>query len=77
MTIKVTTPPQHGHVSTQIINKDVTLRNGQSRRVHATQVVYQSKKGFVGMDSFAYVWLTHDPADKRDRAPITISVTVR
>ena len=74
VSIKVTQPPAHGTISTQIVPQVVTVR-GQSRTVHATQVVYHSKQGFIGEDKFTYLRLTNDPTDPNNGS-ITISVTV-
>jgi hypothetical protein len=77
VSIRVTVPPSNGKVTSRIIPRTVRLQNGHERVVHATQVVYQSKNGFVGQDSFTYLRITKDPTDPDNNRDYTISVTVR
>ena len=74
--IQVTQPPAHGTVSSRIGNEQVTFR-GARRMVRATQVLYRSKKGYIGDDTFTYLRLTDDPTDRLNNESITIAVTVR
>jgi len=42
-----------------------------------TEVVYQSKKGFVGEDSFKLLRVSGDPSDPYKNEEVTIAVTVQ
>jgi hypothetical protein len=76
VSIKVTAPPLHGHVGSRRV-KTVVRVNGKERTVTATEVVYRSQRGFVGIDRFSFVRLTKDPTDPYNDRATTIAVTVR
>ena len=75
VSLRLVRPPQHGHFSTRTVHKDVFVR-GRHLRARAIQVVYKSKKGFVGEDRFTYLRTTKDPTDPHN-GQVTIVVTVR
>ena len=75
--IQITRPPAHGTVTTQPALEHVTLRSGERRTVHATQVVFRPKKGYLGEDTFTYVRITDDPTDRNNGKSFTIAVTMR
>jgi len=77
ISIQYTSKPAHGTVRTVTTVEPRTLRNGKSMNVHVTEMVYQSKKGFVGEDSFTYHRITGDPNDPNNGKEYTIAVTVR
>jgi hypothetical protein len=77
VTIQYTARPANGSVHTQVTVQPKMLRNGTSKTVHVAQVVYQSKKGFVGQDSFTYRRVSGDPTDPDNNKEYTIAVTVR
>jgi hypothetical protein len=75
--IEVTKSPEHGTVRTQSVTTPRTLRDGTTKTVHETRVVYQSSKGFTGQDAFAYRRISGDPSDRSNDENITILVTVK
>jgi hypothetical protein len=77
VSLKITSRPSNGQVTVKNESRVVTLRNGQQKTVRVAQVYYQSKKGYVGPDSFTYVRSTADPTDQDNNSAITISVTVK
>jgi hypothetical protein len=77
VTIQYTARPANGSVHTQVTLQPKMLRNGTSKTVHVAQVVYQSKKGFIGQDSFTYRRISGDPTDPDNNKEYTIAVTVR
>ena len=52
--IQYTAQPANGTVRTQVRVEPKTLRNGEVRNVRLAHAVYQSRKGFIGQDSFTY-----------------------
>jgi hypothetical protein len=75
--IEYTSRPKNGTVRTHVTTGVRQLRNGQQKSVHLTHVVYQSRKGFVGEDSFSYRRTTADPTDPLNGHEYTVAVTVR
>jgi hypothetical protein len=75
--IQVTKSPDHGTVRTQSVSTPRTLRDGTTKTVHETRVVYQSSKGFAGQDAFVYRRISGDPSDRSNNENITILVTVK
>ena len=69
--------PKNGTVTTRVTTGVRPLRDGQQKTVHLAQVIYQSRKGFVGEDSFTYRRTTADPTDPRNGHEYTVAVTVR
>jgi hypothetical protein len=77
VTIQVVTPPQNGAVSSKVSSGSRTLKNGQKMTVRLTSVVYQSRKGYVGQDSFTYRHVSADPTDPNNGKEYTVAVTVK
>jgi hypothetical protein len=75
--IVYTSRPTSGIVRTQVTSQPKALRNGTTKTVRVSQVVYQSKKGFVGQDMFAYRTISGDPTDPYNNKEYIIAVTVR
>ena len=76
VTIQYITRPKNGTVTTRVSTGSVSL-HGQTRTVHLTRVVYQSRKGFAGEDSFTYRRTTADPTDPLNGHEYTVAVTVK
>jgi hypothetical protein len=76
ITIQFTARPKNGTATTQSFYRPVSV-NGQVRTVRAVKVFYQSKKGFVGQDTFTYRRISGDPTDPDNKKEYTIAVTVR
>jgi len=76
VTIRFTSRPQNGTVTTRAVARPVAV-NGQTKSVHAVRVVYKSKSGFIGQDSFTYRRVTSDPTDPDNGKEYTVAVTVR
>jgi len=76
VTFRVVSPPQHGTVRTQYQVRAVG-RASQGASARVTEVVYQSKKGFVGEDSFKLLRVSGDPSDPYKNEEVTIAVTVQ
>ena len=77
VTIEYITRPKNGTATTQVGSGSRPLRNGQMRTVRLARVIYQSRKGFVGEDSFTYRRTTADPTDSMNGREYTVAVTVR
>lgn len=77
VSIEVVSPPKNGAVTTRTSSGQRKLRNGEAKTVRLTSVVYQSKKGYVGEDSFTYRRVTADPTDPDNGKVYTVAVTVR
>lgn len=77
ISIQYTTKPANGTVRTVTKTAQRTLRNGKPVNVHVTEMIYTSKKGYVGEDSFSYRRITGDPTDANNGKEYTIAVTVR
>ncbi|XUJ36565.1 hypothetical protein ACQ5SK_18210 [Bradyrhizobium japonicum] len=77
VSIEVVSPPKSGAVTTRVSTGQRKLRNGEAKTVRLTSVVYQSKKGYVGEDSFTYRRVTADPTDPDNGKVYTVAVTVR
>ena|SRR5690242_20224521 len=77
VTLQYTARPAHGSVHTEVSLQPKALRNGTIKTVHVADWIYQSKKGFVGQDSFTYRHVTADPTDTRNGSEYTVAVTVR
>ena len=77
VSIEVVTPPKSGAVTTRASTGQRKLRSGEAKTVRLTSVVYQSKKGYVGEDSFTYRRVTADPTDPDNGKVYTVAVTVR
>ncbi|HTO61985.1 MAG TPA: hypothetical protein VMM15_12095 [Bradyrhizobium sp.] len=77
VTLQYTARPAHGSVHTEVSLQPKALRNGTIKTVHVADWVYQSKKGYVGEDSFTYRHVTADPTDTRNGNEYTVAVTVR
>lgn len=77
VTIQIVARPRNGTAKPQVASGTRVLRNGQIRTVRLARVVYQSRKGFVGEDSFTYRRITADPTDTMSGREYTIAVTVR
>jgi hypothetical protein len=75
--ISVTAPPAHGTVQTRVRTLPRRQRDGSTHMVRETQVIYQSKKGYTGDDTFTYRRVSTDPSDPRNNQELTIQVTVR
>jgi len=76
VTIQYISRPKNGTVTTRVTT-GVRSAYGQPRTVHLAQVVYQSRKGFVGEDSFTYRRVTADPTDPLNGKEYTVAVTVK
>jgi hypothetical protein len=76
ITIQFTARPKNGTAATQSFSRPVSV-NGQVKTVRAVKVFYQSKKGFVGQDTFSYRRISGDPTDPDNNKEYTIAVTVR
>jgi hypothetical protein len=74
--VQYTLRPTNGTVRTQVAERAMTLRNGEIKTVRVTQVIYQSRKGFVGQDNFTYRRISGDPTDPDNNKEYTIAVTV-
>jgi len=77
VSIEVVSPPKNGAVTSRVSTGQRKLRNGEAKTVRLTSVVYQSKKGYVGEDSFTYRRVTADPTDPDNGRVYTVAVTVR
>jgi hypothetical protein len=77
VTIQIVTRPRNGTATPQVASGSRVLRNGQTRTVRLARVVYQSRKGFVGEDSFTYRRITADPTDTQNGREYAVAVTVR
>ena len=77
VSIQVVSPPKNGTVTTRASSGQRKLRNGEAKTVRLTSVVYQSRKGYVGEDSFTYRRVTADPTDPDNGKEYTVAVTVR
>ena len=77
VTIEYLTRPANGTVRTKVFPYPKKLRNGEVKTVRVSQVIYQSKKGFVGQDSFTYRRVTADPTDPDNGKEYAVAVTVR
>lgn len=76
VTIQFTARPKSGTATTQSFSIPVSVK-GQSKTVRAVKVFYQSRKGFVGQDSFTYRRITADPTDPESGKEFMVAVTVR
>ena len=76
VTIQYLARPKNGTATTRV-STGVRSVYGVSRPVHLTQVIYQSRKGFVGEDSFTYRRITADPTDRLSGTEYAVAVTVR
>lgn len=76
VTIQFTARPKNGAATTRSFSIPVSV-NGQSKTVRAVKVYYQSRKGFIGQDSFTYRRITADPTDSDSGKEFTVAVTVR
>jgi hypothetical protein len=76
VTIQFTARPKNGTVTTQRTSRSVSV-NGQNKTVQAVKVYYQSKKSFIGQDTFTYRRITADPTDPDSGKEYTVAVTVR
>lgn len=76
VTIQFTVRPKNGTATTQSFPLPVSVK-GQSKTVRAVKVLYQSRKGFIGQDSFTYRRITADPTDPQSGKEFTVAVTVR
>jgi len=76
VTIRFTSRPKNGTATTRAVARPVSV-NGQTKSVHAVRVVYRSKTGFIGQDSFTYRRVTADPTDPDNGKEYTVAVTVR
>jgi hypothetical protein len=77
VTIEYLTRPANGTVRTKLFPYPKKLRNGEVKTVRVSQVIYQSRKGFVGQDSFTYRRTTADPTDPDNGREYAVAVTVR
>jgi len=77
VTIQFMARPKNGTATAQVTTGQRPLRNGEVKTVRLTQVIYQSRKGFVGEDSFTYRRITADPTDPNNGKEYTVAVTVR
>jgi len=77
VTIQYITRPKNGTVTTQVASGLRPVRKGEMRTVRLARVIYQSRKGFVGEDSFTYRRTTADPTDPLNGQEYTVAVTVR
>ena len=76
VTIRFTTRPTNGTATTRAVARPVSI-NGQTKSVRAVRVVYRSKSGFIGQDSFTYRRVTADPTDPDNGKEYAVAVTVR
>jgi hypothetical protein len=76
VTIQFTAQPKNGTASTKVSSASIPVK-GQVRTVRMVQVVYKSKAGFSGYDSFTYRRITADPTDPNNGKEFTVAVTVR
>jgi len=76
VTIEYTDRPKHGTATTKVSSAIVSVR-GQVKTVRLTQVIYQSKAGYGGYDSFTFRRVTADPTDTNSGKEYTVAVTVR
>ena len=76
VTIQFTARPKNGTATTQSFSFPISVK-GQSKTVRAVKVFYQSRKGFMGQDSFTYRRITADPTDPESGKEFTVAVTVR
>lgn len=77
ISIQYTSKPANGTVRTVTKTAQRTLRNGKPVNVRVTEMVYTSKKGYVGEDSFSYRRVSGDPTDTNSGKEYTIAVTVK
>jgi hypothetical protein len=77
VTVQYTSKPANGTVRTQVTLQPKALKDSTIKTVHIAQVIYQSRKGFVGQDSFSFRRVTGDPTDPNNNQEYTIAVTVR
>jgi hypothetical protein len=86
ITIDVTTPPTNGKVTTRIVQQPITSNEcaaGDAKcaakvgnMISKTQVIYTSRKGFVGSDTFTYTRTSTDASDRSNGLAVTINVQV-
>lgn len=76
VTIQYTTPPKNGTATTRVSSGIVSV-HGQVKTVRLARVIYQSRAGFSGYDSFTYRRVTADPTDPDNGKEYAVAVTVR
>jgi hypothetical protein len=76
VTIQYTMQPKNGTATTRVGSGIVSV-HGQVKTVRLARVIYQSRAGFSGYDSFTYRRVTADPTDPDNGKEYTVAVTVR
>jgi hypothetical protein len=77
VSIKVTSAPAHGKVTTQTAQGLIRSVGGQLESHSVTRVYYQSEPGYAGKDSFTYERTSEDPSDPLNGRSNTIDVEVK
>jgi hypothetical protein len=86
ITIDVITPPANGKVTTLVVQQPITRNDCASgdakcasmvgNMISKTHVIYTSRKGFVGSDTFTYTRTSTDTTDRSNGLAVTINVQV-